>query len=362
MKRLILSIVAMMTITLSANAMSYEQARNEALFLTDKMAYELNLTDAQYEAAYEINLDYLMGVTSVDDVYGTYWTRRNLDLSYILWDWQWEAYLAANYFYRPLYWDAGFWHFGVYARYPRRTFFYFDRPAVYISYRGGHSWRMNGGRSYYIGRKDHFRAPGKHIGMRDRWDRGDFNNGRNTGRGSSTRITVNNGNRNGSANSPRNNTFGNSANSRGAFNNSGSSTSSRSKANGIFRNSSSGTFRNGSTSSSTRQSGTFRNGNTSSNTSQSGTFRTGSTSSARQNGTFRNSASRSAQRSSITTQRPSGGFSSSKSSVGTSRSSASFSGTRTSGSVGGSRSSGTFSGSRGGSAGGSKGGFAGGKR
>ena len=29
----------------SANAMSYEQARQQALFLTDKMAYELNHID-----------------------------------------------------------------------------------------------------------------------------------------------------------------------------------------------------------------------------------------------------------------------------------------------------------------------------
>ncbi len=52
----------MLTATMTASAMSYEQARNDALFLTDKMTYELNLTDEQYEAAYEINLDYLMGV------------------------------------------------------------------------------------------------------------------------------------------------------------------------------------------------------------------------------------------------------------------------------------------------------------
>ena len=89
MKKMIFALMMMLTATVSANAMSYEQARNEALFLTDKMAYELNLTDEQYEAAYEINLDYLMGVTSRYDVYGTYWERRNLDLSYILLDWQW---------------------------------------------------------------------------------------------------------------------------------------------------------------------------------------------------------------------------------------------------------------------------------
>lgn len=71
-----------MTVT-SASAMSYEQARQQALFLTDKMAYELNLTDDQYEAAYETNLDYLMSVNTVDDLYGVYWRQRNLDLSYI---------------------------------------------------------------------------------------------------------------------------------------------------------------------------------------------------------------------------------------------------------------------------------------
>ena len=118
MKKIMIALVAMLTMSVSTHAMSYEQARNEALFLTDKMAYELNLTDEQYEAAYEINLDYLMGVTSVDDVYGPYWERRNLDLSYILMEAQWNAFIAASYFYRPLYWDAGYWHFGVYARYP----------------------------------------------------------------------------------------------------------------------------------------------------------------------------------------------------------------------------------------------------
>ena len=39
----------MMVMTIAANAMSYNAAKNEALFLSDKMAYELNLTAAQYE-------------------------------------------------------------------------------------------------------------------------------------------------------------------------------------------------------------------------------------------------------------------------------------------------------------------------
>ena len=186
MKKMMMTLIAMLTMTVSANAMSFEQARNEALFLTDKMAYELNLTDEQYEAAYEINLDYLMGVTGRADVFGTYWERRNLDLSYILYDWQWQAYIAASYFYRPLYWEAGYWHFGIYARYPHRDYFFFGRPVFYATYRGGHAWHIHGDRGYYYAHREHFRAPrDRHVGMHDRWDRGDFRNHRN----SSTRVT-----------------------------------------------------------------------------------------------------------------------------------------------------------------------------
>ena len=197
MKKLILSIMAMMTIALNANAMSFTQAQREALFLTDKMAYELNLTDEQYDACYEINLDYLMSVSTVDDLYGTYWTRRNYDLGYVLLDWQLAAYRAASYFYRPLYWDAGCWHFGIYARYPRRTFYYFSHPTVYVSYRGGHSWRMNGGHSYYHGHQDRFRNNGvEHAGMRDRFDNRRFENTRHDNRRiESSRPGISNNNR-----------------------------------------------------------------------------------------------------------------------------------------------------------------------
>ena len=185
MKKMLMTLMAMLTITVSATAMSFEQARREALFLTDKMAYELNLTDEQYEACYEINLDYLMGVTGRSDVFGVYWERRNLDLSYILFDWQWNAFIAASYFYRPLYWEGGYWHFGIYARYPHRDYFYFGTPTFYISYRGGHAWHIHGDRGYYYSHREHFRTPRReHVGMHDRWDRGDFRNNR-----SSTRVT-----------------------------------------------------------------------------------------------------------------------------------------------------------------------------
>lgn len=260
---MLIALAFALTIVAQASAMGYEQARREALFLTDKMAYELNLTSEQYDAAYEINLDYLMGVTSVDDVYSTYWTRRNLDLSYILLDWQWEAFRAATYFYRPLYWDAGYWHFGVYARYPRRSFYYFDRPTVYVSYRGGHGWHANGGRSFYYDRRDNFRQPHNNnsIGMRDRYDRGDFRGARTatTGRNSSTRVTVNRGDINGSG-------------SRGTFGGSRSTT-------GTSRSATTGASRTATTGS--RSTGTFGGSRST----------TPSTTTSRQAGSFGNSRS-----------------------------------------------------------------------
>ena len=214
MKKFILALVAMVTMTCTtASAMSYEQARQQALFLTDKMAYELNLTDDQYEAAYEVNLDYLMGVNTYDDLYGIYWRQRNMDLNYILLDWQYQAYLNATYFYRPLYWNAGYFHFGIYARYPRRDYFFFGRPHFYASYRGAHCWRMNGGRSWYHGREFGRPRPGgqPRMGMRDGFNRGDYGRGRtfgNMNRPSSTRTTVTNDRK-----------FGNSARPNGSFNN-----------------------------------------------------------------------------------------------------------------------------------------------
>lgn len=196
MKKFILAMVTLFTMTVStASAMSYEQARQQALFLTDKMAYELNLTDDQYEAAYEVNLDYLMGVNTYDDLYGAYWRQRNADLSYILLDWQYRAFLNATYFYRPLYWNGGYWHFGIYARYPRRDYFFFGRPHFYTVYRGGHSWHRNGGRSWYSGRTYGRPHPdgGPRMGMRDGFNRGDYGRGQSFGnmtRQSSTRTTV----------------------------------------------------------------------------------------------------------------------------------------------------------------------------
>jgi len=83
-----MTLVLLMAMTITANAMSYTTAKSEALFLSDKMAYELELTPAQYEAVYEINLDYLLSIDNRADVFGPWWNRRNADLRYVLSAWQ----------------------------------------------------------------------------------------------------------------------------------------------------------------------------------------------------------------------------------------------------------------------------------
>ena len=116
----------MLTAVMTSQAMTYTQAQREALFLTDKMAYELGLTESQYDAVYEINFDYLVSLSTQADLYDTGWYRRNLDLGYVLTAAQYGWYCTIEYFY--------------------------GRPKVYATYRGGHSWRSNGGKSWYKGR------------------------------------------------------------------------------------------------------------------------------------------------------------------------------------------------------------------
>ena len=277
MKRMIIALVAMFIMTFTtASAMSYEQARQQALFLTDKMAYELNLTEDQYEAAYEVNLDYLMSVDTYDDLYGAYWRQRNMDLSYILLDWQYRTYINATYFYRPLYWNAGYWHFGIYARYPRRDYFYFGRPHFYVSYRGGHSWRVNGDRSWYYGRSFGGPHPGGHprVGMRDGFNRGDYGRGRSFGNMNRENRPQMNPNRGfGNASRPNNNAgFGNSSrpqyggfgNNNGGFRNNND----RPQNNGGFGNSNSRPNRGfGSSNSSTSNNRGFGNSSRQNNSS-----------------------------------------------------------------------------------------------
>ena len=135
----IMIMAMMMVMTVSAKAMSYNAAKQEALFLSDKMAYELNLTNDQYDDVYEINLDYLMSVNGYSDAYGKWWNRRNNDLKYVLTAYQYEKYLKLNYFYRPISWENGAWSFSVYNHYKNKNHFYKGNPKGYSGYKGGNN-------------------------------------------------------------------------------------------------------------------------------------------------------------------------------------------------------------------------------
>lgn len=139
-------LVAMLSV--AASAMTFTQAQQEALFLSDKMAYELRLTEDQFEAVYEINLDYFLSIRYEDDVFGIYWNRRNTDLRFVLTTWQYRRYISTADFYQPARWQRNGWSFSIYARYDRATHFR-QPPTPYSSYRGG---RNRGTISFYENR------------------------------------------------------------------------------------------------------------------------------------------------------------------------------------------------------------------
>ena len=139
MKRFILTMVAMLTLGAAANAMSYKQARDQAFFLTDKMAYELGLSDDQYNAVYEINMDYIMCLDVYDDIFGTFWERRNNELRFVLSPAQYQYYMQREYFYRPVSWDNKRFVFSIYSYYPKDRY-YRAAPPGYQVYKGSNRY------------------------------------------------------------------------------------------------------------------------------------------------------------------------------------------------------------------------------
>ena len=225
----ILTMVMMMTIAISAAAMPYNTARNEALFLSDKMAYELGLIATQYEAVYEINLDYLLNLDSRADVFGLWWDIRNRDLRYVLSTWQYDLYMASEWFYRPVIWTNTGATFSIYSRYGVGRMF-FDRPAVFVTFKGGHSHRTS---SFYAGH--HFDSPNPRMGQgshNNNHNNGNHNNNGNHHNNNNGNVNwSNNGNRpmTGSGNPSMGGGFGNSHRSGSA--NTPSRTASRASGN-----------------------------------------------------------------------------------------------------------------------------------
>ena len=135
------------TMTATAHPMSYSAMRNNARFLTDRMAYTLGLSTALLDDLYYINYDYICGVNDyLDDVaLGYYYDdymdvlrRRDIALQRLLTSAQWAALMTYDYFYRPISFVDRAWRFALYAFDHRPNYYYYRVPRHFNSYRGGH--------------------------------------------------------------------------------------------------------------------------------------------------------------------------------------------------------------------------------
>lgn len=189
MKRILLLAVAIGIAAVFASdlyAMSNSKVRKNARFLTDRMAYELNLSDQQYNDVYEINFDFIDNIRYIMDdvVTGNTWALedyyrmldlRNDDLSWVLSNNQYMRFMGLEYFNRPIFASGGGWNFRVYVVYPNINFYYFGKPYHYRTYSGGHYRTYYDTRSYYRDRYPHDRY-NTSPGFRDynRYSRDDF--------------------------------------------------------------------------------------------------------------------------------------------------------------------------------------------
>lgn len=167
MKRILFMLFAVIMSTAVCHAaMSNSKVRKETRFLTDKMAYELNLNTAQYNDVYEINYDFISGVRYLmDDVlrgeewalnrYYDYLDIRNDDLRWVLSRRQYSRFMQAAYFFRLIYVSGGHWSFRIYVTYTNPNHFYYPRPYHYRTYCGGHNRVHYHNVSYYRGRHNY---------------------------------------------------------------------------------------------------------------------------------------------------------------------------------------------------------------
>mgnify|MGYP004447281231 CR=1 FL=1 len=138
MKKFFITLVLAAVAVANMNAMSISRSSREARFLTDKMAWELGLNNAQIEDIYEINFDYFRSLANIYDNNMYAYEIRNEEISYVLSPSQWIHYKNIEYFYTPVCVQNNAWTFSIYVHYDR-NFFYFGAPAGYRHYNGGHA-------------------------------------------------------------------------------------------------------------------------------------------------------------------------------------------------------------------------------
>ena len=98
MKRLIMTMVMAVVMSLTVSAQRINNTIKEARILTDKMVEELNLNNWQREKAYQMNLDYLNGINGRNDIHSQIWSYRNKQIMGILSSSQWQLFKKSSYF------------------------------------------------------------------------------------------------------------------------------------------------------------------------------------------------------------------------------------------------------------------------
>jgi hypothetical protein len=293
-----MSLLMVLTIPAMA-AMSTSKMRQHSRFLTDRMAYELNLSNSQYDDVYEVNYDFLSrtryliedvaaGYTSALDEYYDYLDVRNDDLRWILTSSQYRRFLEKEYFYRPIYTTTSHtWGFRIYQVYSDINHFFFGKPSHYASYKGAHYRSNFNNVSYY--KSQH----------RDRYQNndvyhGDFTMGKTMKKEQENRRNQVNQSRPNASNNgnvstsrPSNSNNGNVSTSRPSNSNNGNVSTSRPSNS----NSNKGTMNSSSRKDRTNSTTTTRSSRSSNRSNNSGTTST------RSNNNSNNSGSRTAKRS-----------------------------------------------------------------
>lgn len=353
MKRLMIILFAIGMTTMSSTCMagmSKSRVRKEARFLSDKMAYELNLSAGQRNDAYEINYDFIYSVRDLMDdlLYGEEWAMdryyylldiRNDDLRWVLSDYQYRRFMNVDYFYRPIYASGNKWNFRIYFTYTNHNHFFFGKPYHYTSYHYNHYRYHYDHVSHYHNKYSHNVYRSNHSVRDNRV----YSNNRKSDF-SSVRILPNTSTPKGTVSTTRRSSSSNSSatrNNSGTYNSSSSRSSnsgSSTRSSGSNTNSSNSSRRSSSSTESTRS-------NSSSGTSTRSSNSNTGTSTRSNNSSTSTRSSSSASPSSSTTTR-SNSSSSSVRSGSSSRSSSSGTSSSSSRSSSGSSSSSSRSGSR----------------
>lgn len=217
-KTFIVSMMLLVSTSAIAQPMSYDAMRNNARFLTDRMAYTLGISSlAIIDDLYRINFDYIYGINDyLDDIalgyryddYLAICAERDYALQMLLGNAIWSRLMGYDYFYRPVFFHNHRWHFGIYD-YFDRGHWYYSAPRYYHEYRGGHFFgRMQPNRgigvrgpgmSGYRGgpeRPNSYRGGHDNRGGNNRggYDRGPADRGGNTDRGNMDRGNADRGN------------------------------------------------------------------------------------------------------------------------------------------------------------------------